>query len=68
MKVRISIDWQVIVDSQVDTLNIDTSAENVGRNTDTLAKFLEFFESFDTVKTRQWLWIGRGSMLTYRSS
>lgn len=48
MQIRIGISRQVVVDSQVDTLNINTTTENIGGNTDTLVEFLELLVAFDT--------------------
>jgi hypothetical protein len=50
VQIRIGISRQVVVDSQVDTLNINTTAENIGGNTDTLVEFLELLVTFDTEK------------------
>jgi len=49
MKVRVGITWEIVVDSQVDTLDINTSAEDIGGNANTLVEFLEFFVAFDTI-------------------
>ena len=48
MQVRVGISGQVIVDGKVDTLNIDTTTENIGGDTDTLVEFLELFVALDT--------------------
>jgi hypothetical protein len=48
MKVRISVTWKVVVDSEVDALDINTTAENIGGNADTFVKLLEFFVTLDT--------------------
>merc|ERR1711935_642856 len=41
VQVRVTIIWHVVVDDNVDTLNIDTTAEQVGADHDTLLKLLE---------------------------
>ena len=48
MQVRVGIGRHVVVDGQVDTLNVDTTAENVGGDTDTLVELLELLVAFDT--------------------
>lgn len=42
MEVGIGIRRQIVVDGQVDTLNVNAAAENVGSNADSLVKLLEF--------------------------
>lgn len=49
MEVRVSIGRQIIVDSQVDTLNINASTKYISSDTDALVKFLEFLVAFDTI-------------------
>ena len=49
VQVGVGIGGQIVVDGQVDTLNIDTTAEDVGGDTDTLVEFLELLVTFDTV-------------------
>ena len=49
VKVRISISGKIVVDCEVDTLNIDTTAEDISGDTDTLVEVLEFLVAFDTV-------------------
>ena len=48
VEVGIGISGQVVVDSKVDTFDIDTTTENVGGDTDTLVEFLELLVAFDT--------------------
>lgn len=50
MQVRVGICRQIVVDSKVDTLNVDTTAENVSGDTDTLVEFFELLVSADTVR------------------
>lgn len=49
VKVAVGIGRQVVVDGQVDTLNVDTATEDVGRDTDTLLEFLELLVALDTL-------------------
>ena len=49
MEVRVSIAWKVVVDGQVDTLDIDTTAKDVSGNANTLVELLEFFIALDTI-------------------
>lgn len=48
MKVRVSIAGKIVVDSQVDTLNIDTTTEDISGDADTLVELLELLITFDT--------------------
>lgn len=48
VEVGIGISRQVVVDGQVDTLDIDTTAEDISGNANTLVEFLEFLVAFDT--------------------
>lgn len=41
VQVLVGLAWQVVVDSQVNSLDIDTSTEDISRNTDTLVELLE---------------------------
>jgi hypothetical protein len=41
MQVGVSIAWQVIVDSKVDTLDINTTTKYVGGDTDSFIELLE---------------------------
>ncbi len=49
MKVGIGIRGKVVVDGQVDTLNINTTSENIGGNADTLLEVLEGLVALDAV-------------------
>jgi hypothetical protein len=49
MKVGVSITWQIIVDGQVDTLDINTTTEDIGGDADTLVELLELLVALDTV-------------------
>lgn len=48
VQVGVGIGGQIVVDGQVDTLDIDTTTEDVSGNTDTLVEFLEFLVALDT--------------------
>lgn len=48
VQVRIGISRHVVVDGQVDTLNIDTTTEDVSGNADTLVELLELLVPTDT--------------------
>ena len=50
VEIAVSITWQVVVDGQVDTFDINTTTENVSRNTDTLVEFLELLVTVDTIE------------------
>jgi hypothetical protein len=50
MKVGIGVLWQIVVDGQVDLLDIDTTAEDVSSNADTLVEVLELLVALDTVE------------------
>ena len=56
VKVRVSIAGEIVVDGKVDALDIDTTSENVGSDTDTLVEVLEFLVTLDAV----WLLAGNG--------
>ena len=47
MEVGIGIGWQIVVNRQVDTLDIDTTPKDIGGYANTLVEFLEFFVAFD---------------------
>ena len=51
VEVRISISGKIVVDCEVDTLNIDTTAEDISGDTDTLVEVLELLVAFDTEQT-----------------
>jgi hypothetical protein len=67
MKVRISVAWKVVVDSEVDALDINTTAENIGGNTDTFVELLEFFVALDTSQGISKV-LRKALQTTYRSS
>lgn len=47
MQVGVCVSWQIIVDSNIDFLNINSTAKNVGGDADSLLEVLEFFVAFD---------------------
>jgi hypothetical protein len=49
MEVRIGIPWEIVVDGEINTFNINTSTENIGGNTDSLLEILEGLISLDTI-------------------
>jgi hypothetical protein len=48
MKVGVSIAWKIIVNSQVDTLDIDTTTKDVSGYADALIEFLELLVPLDS--------------------
>lgn len=48
VEVRVGIGGHVVVDGKIDSLNVDTSAENIRCDTDALVEFLELFVALDT--------------------
>ena len=48
MEIGVGVARKIVVDGQVDTLNVDTTAEDVGGNTDTLLEVLEGLVALDT--------------------
>ena len=48
MEIRFSINWQIVVDCQVDTLDIDTSAKDISGNTDSFVEVFELLVSLDS--------------------
>jgi len=50
VEVRISIAGEIIVDGKVDTLNVDTTAKDIGSDTDALVELLELLVPADTVR------------------
>lgn len=49
MEVRVGITWQIIVDSQVNTLDIDTTTKDISCNTNTLVELFELLVALDTM-------------------
>lgn len=49
MEVGISVAREIIVDSQVDTLDVDATTKNVSGNADTLVELLELLIALDTI-------------------
>lgn len=50
MEVGIGISGEIVVNGKVDALDIDTTAEDVGGNANTLVKLLEFLVTTDTTR------------------
>ena len=50
MQIRIGICGKIVVDRQVDALDINTTSENVGSDTNSLVKFLKLFISLNPVR------------------
>jgi hypothetical protein len=48
VEVRVGVGGRVVVDDDVDTLDVDTTAEDVGGDEDTLLEGLELLEARDT--------------------
>lgn len=48
MEVGVGVAGEIVVDGKVDTLDINTTSEDVGSNTDTLVKLLELRVALDT--------------------
>jgi hypothetical protein len=67
VEVRVGIAGEIVVDGQVDTFDIDTTAEDVSSHTDTLVELLELFVALDTGGTLVDAQIPIAAM-TYRSS
>jgi len=51
VKVGIGIRWQIVIDGQVDTLNINTTTKNISRNANTFVELFEFLVTLDTFCT-----------------
>jgi hypothetical protein len=49
MEIGVSITRKIVVDSKIDTLDIDTSAKNVSGDTNALVKFLELLVPLNTI-------------------
>ena len=47
MQVGVCIRGEIVIDGNIDLLNVDSTAENVSCNADTLLEVLEFFVAFD---------------------
>ena len=49
MEVGISISRKIVVDGEIDTLNIDTTAKDIGSDANTLLEVFERLVALDTV-------------------
>lgn len=52
MQVRIGVLWKIVVDSQIDLLDIDTTSKDVSSDTYTLVEVLELLVSLDTTRSK----------------
>ena len=50
MQVRVCIAREIVVYGEVDTLDVNTTAEDVGGDANALVELLEFFVAFDAVR------------------
>jgi len=62
VQVGVRVARQIVVDGQVDALDVDASAEDVGGDADTLVEFFEFFVAFDAVGVRFVMLVCRGTV------
>lgn len=71
VKVRAGVAGKIVVDGQVDTLDIDTTSEDVGSDTDSLLELLELLVTANTVKELLACYVQHVKgifIVTYRSS
>lgn len=68
MEVRVGITGKIVVDGKVNTLDIDTTTEDVSGDTDTLVELLELLVTLDTVGDVRRCWLCERNQGTYRSS
>lgn len=47
VEVGVSVTWHVVVDSQVDPLDVDTTTEDVGGDADSFVELLELLVTLD---------------------
>ena len=67
MKVGVGVTRKIVVDGKVDTLDINTTTEDVGSDTDTLVEFLELLVTLNTTKKLVTVCLAKDQN-TYRSS
>lgn len=48
MEVAVSVAGEIVIDGEIDALDINTTAKDVGGNANALVKFFEFLVAFDT--------------------
>jgi hypothetical protein len=48
VQVRVSVGGKIVVDGEVNALDINTTTEDIGGNTDTLVELLELLVALDT--------------------
>jgi len=51
MKVGVGITWKIVVDGQVDALNVDTTAEDISGNANSLVELFEFLVPLNSVQS-----------------
>lgn len=51
VEVGIGVTWHIVIDSQVDTLNVDTTTEDVGCDANALIELFELFVALDTTSS-----------------
>jgi len=54
VEIRVGIAWKIVVDSQVDTFDIDTTTKDISGNANTLLEVLESLVPLDTVETLEY--------------
>lgn len=68
MEVRVGIGRHIVVDSQVDALDINTTTEHISGDADTLVEVLELLVALDTVNGLDVGSCTLGALVAYRSS
>ena len=63
VEVGVGIGGEIVVDSQVDTLDIDTTAEDISGDTDALVELLKLLVALDTM----WLSVASGCVMIQRN-
>jgi len=48
MKIGVGVSWEIVVDGEIDLFDIDTSAKDIGCNTDALVEVFELLVALDT--------------------
>lgn len=64
MEVGVGISGEIVVDGEIDTLNVDTAAEDIGGDADTLVEFFELLVAFDTEDGLARMSISKATRLT----
>ena len=68
VEIGVGISGQIVVNGKVDTLDIDTTAEDVSSDTNTLVELLELLVTFDTRHSVSNVYVLTLRNKTYRSS